>query len=383
MADETKVFVSEISHDDQVVSVFLCRKKSSLVGKTGLPYLSLTLTDKTGNIDAKVWDNVESLSDSFKEGDYVRIKARATTYNGKIQLRVSDIKSTPDKNIDPSDYLPTGPHDTGLMLEELRGIVEELENKYIKELIFSFLDDEEFLKRFILAPAAKEIHHPYLGGLLEHTLSLAKVARLLCSHYSQLDFSLLMAGVFLHDVGKVRELLYERTIGYSDRGRLIGHISLGVEMANERIAGLPGFPDELKTLISHLILSHHGSLEFGSPKRPKIIEAYALSVIDDLDARIFSFQSILDKETSDGRWTNYQRLYDRYLYRWQGGETLSEDGEAEVKASPNHRPTEKPRKNAKGGKEEFQNRIRVPEINSGDEDSKGVNLDLFLPNKSK
>jgi 3'-5' exoribonuclease len=371
-----KIFIEAIKADDQFVTTFLCTNKGSFVGKTGLPYLSLSLVDKTGSVDAKVWDNVEDLTARFDEGDFVKVKANATLYNGKIQLRISNIRAVPDEDVNPADYFQSSKFDIEEMLSDLKTIYSELENKDISRLVLSFLNDEAFTVRYTRAPAAKTIHHPFLGGLLEHTLSLARLAKLVASHYTNLDTSLLLAGVFFHDIGKVRELAYERSAGYTDEGRLLGHITLGVEMLNERLAVLGNFPEQLRMLITHLILSHHGTLEFGSPKRPKFLEAHVLGVIDDLDARVNSWQHILDEETQTGRWSNYQRLYDRYLYRWRGPEVLIEDDTKEQKTDPKAEQTSRsPRKPAGDKpKDNFSNSIRISGMSNTDESA-----DLTLP----
>lgn len=372
MGEEKTVFAENIKPDDQFDSIFLCQSKSLFTGKTGKPYLSLTLIDKSGSVDAKVWDNAEQASSLFSDGDYVKVRAKATTYNGNIQLRISRIKAIDADQVNPEFFFPTTSFDVGEMLSELRGIVESLENENIRKLLLLFLDDEEFLSVYKRTPAAKNIHHPFLGGLLEHTLSLMNVARLLCSHYEQIDFSMLAAGVFLHDIGKTRELEFERGTGYSDEGRLVGHITIGIEILNERIAQIPDFPEDLKVLLKHMILAHHGTLEFGSPKRPKIIEAHVLSVIDDLDARMNSFSEILAKETKNSRWTTYQRLYDRYLYRWQGPEIMDDSEEEEAPETPDHRPTEKPSSRKKN--EKFSNAIRFDKEKSDDDASENLTL---------
>ncbi len=388
MLDVVKTYVNELQPNDQIVTVFLCQNKGSFTGKTGLPYLALTLVDKTGSVDAKVWDNVESLSGQFEEGDYVKVKATVTTYNGKLQMRVGNIRRISADDVDPADFMPTSSFGTKQMLAELRGLIEPLPNEDIRRLILSFLDDEDFLKKYVRAPAAKAIHHPFLGGLLEHTLSLAKLGKLVCGHYPQVDESMLLAGIFFHDLGKVRELEYERTLGYTDEGRLIGHITIGVEMLNDRIRELGDFPEDLKMLITHMILAHHGMLEFGSPKRPKIMEAMVLSALDDMDARIYSFQAILDEETSNDRWSNYQKMYNRYLYRWSGPAKRDDNGEAPApvasaatpkpEAAPpgrkRPRPTDKPA--PKGG---FTNSIRFSGNKSDSESSSETPAASELP----
>ncbi len=380
MAEGKTWFVKDIRPDDQFVSVFLCQTKNNFTGKTGQPYLSLSLVDKTGAVDGKVWDNAAAQSERFNEGDYVKVKATATTFNSRLQLRVGAITAVPEDTVDPSDFFPTSQFDIDDMMAELRAIVDDLENADIKRLLVAFLDDPEFAQRFRLAPAARSIHHNFLGGLLEHTLSLAKLGVLLSGHYPQVDRSMLIAGVMLHDIGKTRELSYDRSAGYTDEGRLVGHITLGVEMLNAKIAELGDFPAELKMLITHMILSHHGVLEYGSPKRPKIVEAMVLSMMDDLDARVFSFQTILEQETQNTRWSSFQRIYDRFLYRWQGADDLTATEKAEPQGQaavvPDHRPTEKPRST-----EGFSNQIHLSNENSGQNQSKKTetaNLDLPL-----
>ena len=329
-------------------------KKGEFVGKTGLPYMSLSLMDKSGSMDGKVWDGVEKLGPTFAEGDYIRVKGSASQYNGKVQLRISDIHKLSANQVNPADYLPSSSRDIGEMLQTLHALIRrEVTNAPLLELIESFLSDSEFLPLYQRTPAAKAIHHSFVGGLLEHTLSLAELAVLLCGHYPQVDRSMLLAGVFFHDLGKVRELDVGGTMSYTDEGRLVGHITIGIEMMNERIARIPGFPPEIKLVLTHLVLSHHGTLEFGSPKRPKTLEAQVLSAIDDLDARINSFSTILDDETQEGRWTNYQRIYDRYLYRWQGPEKLKGAAAAPGKGA-DKTVAEAPKKN-----ETFNNSVRL------------------------
>ncbi|RJO67839.1 MAG: HD domain-containing protein [Myxococcales bacterium] len=376
MKEEKGRFVTDIQPDEQIVAVFLCERKDLFTGKTGQPYLSLRLIDRTGAVDGKVWENAETVAKQFKVEDYVKVKASALTYNGKLQLRINQIRSVPDSVVDAADFQPTTRYDIEEMYAELRALLNGMANPQLKRLVLYFLDDDAFAERFKHAPAAKAIHHPFIGGLLEHVLSLAKLAKLVCSHYPNVDESMLLTGVFFHDIGKIRELEFERATSYTDEGRLLGHITLGVEMVNEAAAKLPDFPRELKTLVAHMILSHHGVFEFGSPKRPKIVEAMVLSMIDDLDARVASFQAILDEETQEGRWSQYQKIYERYLYRWQGPESLKNNDSQDEnggKPTPAHRPTERPQ----GGTKDFHNPIRFPGLGGAAKEG-DKNLDLPL-----
>jgi len=323
-----KTYINQILAGDTVVSTFFCEKKSRQTGKTG-PYLSVTLQDKSGKMEARVWDNVEQIDSEFEEGDFVRIKGEAVNYRGQIQMRLHRIKTVGEEDIDPSDYLPCTTRNQDEMLEELATALGSLKNSNLKALAYEYLKDREFVAMLKRAPAAKAIHHPYLGGLLEHMLSILKLVDLICSHYTQLDRDIILMGAFLHDLGKLKELSFERSIDYTTPGRLIGHITLGIEMMNDKIRNLPGFPDKYKHMLTHMMLSHHGQLEFGSPVLPQTLEAVVLSFIDDMDARINSFEAILEQETNaSGDWTNWQRLYNRYLFRWEKDEAGQGGGDA-------------------------------------------------------
>lgn len=364
MGEEKRVFVNSIRPDDTVTSLFLVREKSLLYGKTGQPYLSMNLCDKTGSVDAKVWDNAEQVDTLFGEGDFIKVKALATSYNGKLQLRVQNLRAVPEEEVDPLLFFESSPHDPDRMWAELTDLLGRVSNPHLRRLVRLFEEDDDFALLFKRAPAAKSIHHSYLGGLLEHTLSLARLAVMIAGHYPQVDESLLLCGILFHDMGKIRELSFDRGLSYSDEGRLVGHITLGVEMLNEKLALLTDFPPELKMVLTHLILAHHGIFEFGSPKRPKTLEAMVLSLLDDLDARVHSFTSILAGETKQGRWSNYQKIYDRYLYRWNGPDLLGEEPPSKDSSRP---PLDGPASGAKEGADRavFSNPIRLPALNDG------------------
>ncbi len=361
-ASEKSVFIADIVPGNRVEGLFLCKKKNEFVGKTGQSYLSMTLGDRSGDADAKVWDNVDNLTRRFAEGDFLWIQAQAITFNNQLQLRIATLRKVDENEVDPMLFLADGGKDTGEMLERLKAIHAGLDDPDIVSLLQMTLEDEEIARKFKLAPAAKAIHHSYLGGLLEHTLSLAELAQKVCDHYPQVDRSMLQAGILFHDIGKIDELEYTRSFGYSDEGRLIGHMTLGIERLNRILDRFPEdkpFPRLKKMVLTHIILAHHGQLEFGSPKRPKTVEAMVLAALDDMDARIFSFQSILDAETRQGRWSTYKRLYDRYLFRWKGEENQDDSAFSQT-PPPNEEPGEERDKERepKSKPQPFQNAIR-------------------------
>jgi len=312
----TKMFVCEIQDRSQVDSVFLVKEKISALARNGKPYLTLHLMDKSGEIEGRVWENVESIGLLFEKDNFVRLKAKATVYLGKMQLIISDLSLIADSQVALEDFLPEGDRDGAEMLGELSSFVESCSDDHLRGLLQSFFADPAFLSLYRTAPAAKGMHHVYLGGLLEHSLSVARLVDQIMPLYPVLHRDLLIAGALLHDVGKVREMTYLRSFDYTDEGKLLGHISIGVEMVHEKIAQLDGFPVELAMLLKHMILSHHGQYEYGSPKRPKTTEATVLNYLDDLDSKINGIHTHMRKElVNQSRWTGYHRLYDRYFYK--------------------------------------------------------------------
>lgn len=326
----SKMFVSEIQDRSQVDSVFLVKEKISALARNGKPYLTLHLMDKSGEIEGRVWENVETIGLLFEKDNFVRVKAKATVYLGKMQLIITDLACIADSQVVLEDFLPEGDRSSAEMIAELSALVESCTDEHLRGLLRSFTEDPEFLELYRTAPAAKGMHHVYLGGLLEHSLSVARLVDQIIPLYPLLQRDLLIAGALLHDVGKVREMTYLRSFDYTDEGKLLGHISIGVEMIHEKIVQLKGFPLELAMLLKHMILSHHGQYEFGSPKRPKTIEATVLNYLDDLDSKINGICTHMRKEPANhSRWTGYHRLYDRYYYKKahcdKGSELLAEE----------------------------------------------------------
>jgi len=327
-----KVFVNDIRDKSRVESAFLVKEKIEALARNGKPYLTLHLMDKGGEIEGRVWENVETIGARFEKNDFIYITAKATVYLGKMQLIISELSRIPDNEVNLQDFLPAGERNVDDMLDELASVVESCGNSDLRRLLESFFSEADFLDLYSTAPAAKGMHHVYLGGLLEHSLAVARLVDLIAPVYQDLNRDLLVAGALLHDVGKIREMTYLRSFDYTDEGKLLGHISIGVEMVHERISRIPDFPDELSMLLKHMMLSHHGQYEYGSPKRPKTIEATVLNYLDDLDSKINGIRTHMRKETSSQtRWTAYHRLYDRYFYKDNGcGVPLPVAGEGEV-----------------------------------------------------
>lgn len=311
-----KVFVNTICERDRVESSFLVRDKITAMAKNGKPYLTLKLMDKTGEVEGRVWDCVDELSSRFEKNDVVEVQAKASVYLGKMQLVVQDLRKVAEENIDLGDFLPTSEHPAEELVARLHAVVASLQNSHLRDLMGLFLQDADFMHGYRTAPAAKSMHHVYLGGLLEHSLSIAELIDKVAGHYVELDRDLLVVGALMHDVGKVAELSYQRSFDYTDEGKLLGHIIIGVEMLDERIAQLENFPHQLAVHLKHLLLSHHGQYEYGSPKRPKTLEAVVLNFIDDLDSKMNGIRSHIEKEAHrEGSWTSYHRLYDRYFFK--------------------------------------------------------------------
>jgi 3'-5' exoribonuclease len=364
-----KIFVNEIRDRAQVDSVFLVKEKITAMAKNGKPYLTLRLMDKSGEVDAKVWDNVDMLAAVFDKDDFIAVRSKASVYLGKMQLVIAELRKVPEEDVVLVDFLPETARDIREMEAEISALVTTVRDANLKMLLAAFFDDPEFLTVYRTAPAAKGMHHVYLGGLIEHSLAVARLVDRVVPLYEGLNRDLLIAGALLHDVGKVREMTYLRSFDYTDEGKLLGHITIGVEMVREKIAGLEGFPQELAMLLQHMLLSHHGQYEFGSPKRPKTLEATVLNYLDDLDSKINGIKTHIGKEPENhSRWTTYHRLYDRYFYK---GDLTGEEGDHPTSAPEGE---EKSASLPVPGKEEKE---RKGFHNNPFENLKGKNLDLF------
>lgn len=310
------IYVNQIKERQIIESAFLVREKITAMAKNGKPYMTIKLMDRTGEVEGRIWDCVDQLSAIFDKDDFVEVHAKASIYLGKMQLVIQDLKKLAEETIDLADFLPVSKRSTIEMRQELETLLDSLIDPHIEALLRGFFDDPDFFALYSKAPAAKGMHHVYVGGLLEHSLAVSALACDVAARYPQVNRDLLISGALLHDVGKITELSYQRSFDYTDEGKLLGHIIIGVQMIEDRVRNLPGFPNELATMIKHLLLSHHGQYEFGSPKRPKFLEAVILNFIDDLDSKINGVLSHIDKEPdNEGNWTSYHRLYDRYFYK--------------------------------------------------------------------
>ena len=309
-------YVSELEAGKVVVATFLVHSKEIRQKKTGEPYLSLQLADRTGELEAKMWDNVAEVMEAFERDDFVKVKGLLQIYNNRPQLTVHKLQRIDEREVELADYFPASQRDPDEMLAELRQIVAGVSNRHIRGLLELFLDDEEITSRYKKAPAAKFIHHAYLGGLIEHVLSLCRLCQLAAQHYQSVDLDLLLAGAVLHDVGKIYELTYDRGFGYSTEGQLVGHIAIATRLIERKLSLLPDFPERLRNLIEHLVLSHHGQLEFGSPKVPLFPEALLLHYLDDLDAKMECMRTLVEQDRHiEGHWTGYSASLERMVLK--------------------------------------------------------------------
>jgi len=309
-------FVRELKPEEISTAVFLVSSKEVRQKRTGEPYLSLILSDRTGEIDSKMWDNVAEILDTFDRDDFVKVKGLMQLYNSRPQFTIHKLRRVEDREVDFRDFFPASRQDPAAMWAELRAIVSSIANDHIRGLLNAFLDDSDIAVRYQTAPAAKSIHHAFRSGLLEHVLSLLKLARLVGSHYVSIDVDLLTAGIVLHDIGKIYELSYDRGFSYSPEGQLLGHIAIGIRMIAEKLRAFPEFPVELRNLIEHMVLSHHGQLEFGSPKLPIFPEALLLHYLDDMDSKMECMRVLIDKDPqAEGYFSTYSPALSRVALR--------------------------------------------------------------------
>jgi 3'-5' exoribonuclease len=310
------IFVTDLKEGDRFTELFLIKNVKLGETRAGKPYLVLSVMDKSGDVSGPVWDNVPAMQKICVVGEVVELTGTVQSYRDMVQLRIDSIKQIPQAGIDLTHFYPASPRSIGEMTDELQILVRSVTNPFLKKLLSHFFEKSDWWPGFRDAPAAKGIHHAYIGGLLEHSLSVARIAEFLATHYAGVDRSLLIAGALLHDIGKLEELKMENgVVEYTVQGRLKGHLVIGSEMIGTAAAKIRDFPGELLEQLQHLILSHHGRQEFGSPAVPMTVEAFILSFLDDLDAKMNITEQLRrkmdDKEMS---WTDYQRSLERYLY---------------------------------------------------------------------
>ena len=302
------IYIADLANFDEGTrfdGYFLVLAKQLRTTKTNKPYLNLILGDKTGQLEARVWEVTDPrIAKDFERGDIVKARGTASKFDDRLQMKVDQLRVALDTEVDRMDLLPSSTYDVGEMWRQLRGFVDSLVNPDLKRLLNTLLEDPAIAEAYREAPAAKQLHHAWLGGLLEHVISLCTLADRVVPHYPLIDRDLLLTGVILHDIGKVRELSWAVGFEYTIEGMLLGHIQIGAALAERTMDSLPDFPPKLKTLVLHLILSHHGKLEFGSPKLPMIPEALMLNFIDDLDAKMQAVASEFEKSAREGKGPN-------------------------------------------------------------------------------
>src|SRR5262245_33046746 len=309
-------YVKELEANQSISTFFLVQNKEIRQKKSGEPYLSLSLSDRTGELDAKMWDNVAEVMETFDRDDFVKVKGLIQIFHNRPQLTIHKMRRVGDHEVEFADYFPASTRNPDEMLAQLRGIIAGMTNAPLRGLLEALLGDEEIARRYKTAPAAKQIHHAYLGGLIEHVLSLCGLAAATASHYPAIDLDLLLTGVVLHDIGKIYELSYERGFTYTTEGQLLGHISIATRLIADKLARIPDFPPRLRTLVEHMILSHHGHLEFGSPKLPQFPEALLLHYIDDLDSKMECMRQMVDRDRLvEGHFTGYSPSMERSILK--------------------------------------------------------------------
>lgn len=307
-------YIKDLKEGDRVFDIYLCKHKQAAVTKNGKPYESVVLQDKTGTIDAKVWEPNNPGIGDYDALDYIEVYGDVNNFQGALQISVKRIRVCGEGEYNSADYLPVSSKDINTMYGELLGLIKTIENPYLKKLLEAFfVKDEVFAKAFKNSSAAKTVHHGFVGGLLEHTLSVTKLCDYYCSAYPVLKRDLLLTAAMCHDIGKTKEISLFPENDYTDDGQLLGHIVMGSQMVAERAAGIEGFPHGLLAEVQHCILAHHGKYEYGSPKIPALIEALALNYADDTDAKLETFKEILENNKEKTDWFGYNRLFESNL----------------------------------------------------------------------
>ena len=303
-------YIKDYKEGDRVFDIYLCKHKQSAVTKNGKPYDNVILQDKTGTVDAKVWDPNNAGIDDFDTLDYIEVYGDVTSFQGALQVNVKRIRKCREGEYNPADYLPVSKFPIEDMMQELLGYINSIENIYLKKLLqMLFVEDEAFVEAFKKSSAAKTVHHGFVGGLLQHTLAVTRLCDYYCSQYPILKRDLLLSAAICHDIGKTKELSLFPENDYTDDGQFLGHIVIGSEMVGEKIREIPGFPKVLANELKHCILAHHGELEFGSPKKPAIAEAMALNFADNTDAKLQTFTELMENTTETG-WLGFNRLFE-------------------------------------------------------------------------
>ncbi|MGC1484247.1 MAG: OB-fold nucleic acid binding domain-containing protein [Candidatus Acidiferrum sp.] len=298
-------FVSDLSTEQTITSFFLVHEKEIRNTRAGKSYLRLELGDRSGSIEAVMWDQVEAAAKDIGRGDVVKVNARVESYRNKLQLTLQQLRLAKPEEVDLADFLPHTKEDVGKLWAQLLEYANSIANPWLKKLVNGILGDPAIAARYKRAPAAKVMHHAYLGGLLEHVVGLCGLAKQIAAHYPELNADLLMTVAMLHDVGKLDELCYDSAIAYTTEGQLLGHIVIELETVSKAMDAIEGFPANLKTVVQHLLISHHGQYEFGSPKLPMIREALVFHYLDDMDSKMAAVRSSLAADSGENEWSTY------------------------------------------------------------------------------
>lgn len=309
-----KKYIHDLREGDRVSDIYLCKSKQSAVTKNGKPYETVVLQDKTGTIDAKIWDPSNPGIGDFDALNYIEVGGDVNSFQGTLQINVKRIRVCREGEYDPADYVPVSAKDPEVMYQELLGIIQTIQTPAYRKLLENlFINDKDFVKAFRTSSAAKTVHHGFVGGLLEHTLSVTKLCDYYCTAYPILKRDLLLTAAMCHDIAKTKELSAFPVNDYTDDGQLLGHIVMGAQMVAERAADIPEFTHVLLTQLQHCILAHHGKYEFGSPKLPALMEAVALNYADDTDAKLETFKEILENNAQNQGWFGYNKLFESNL----------------------------------------------------------------------
>ncbi len=308
-------FVTDLNSEQSITTFFLVHEKEIRNTREGKPYLRLELGDRSGTIEARMWDQFDAAIKDISRDDFVKVQARVEIYRNKPQLSLQQLRLAKPEEIDLADFLPHTKADVAKLYAQLLEFAGSIANPFLKKLVTGIISDPAIAARYQRAPAAKVMHHAYLGGLLEHVISLCGLAKLVAAHYPELDLDLLLTAAILHDVGKLDELCYERAIGYTVEGQLLGHIVMELETVSKAMDAIEGFPANLKTVVQHLLISHHGQYEFGSPKLPMIREALVFHYLDDLDSKLAAARAALALDSGEPEWSAYSGALGRKFLR--------------------------------------------------------------------
>lgn len=304
-------YINEIHEGDRISGIYLCKSRISAMTKNGKPYYNVVIQDKTGSLDGKIWDTNSLGIDDFEALDYIDIMGDVSTFAGALQVNIKRVRIARDDEYDPADYVPVSENNISDMYKKLLSHIESVKNPYLNTLLKKlFVEDMEFAKSFQSHSAAKSVHHGFMGGLLEHTISVTNLCQYMADTYPVVNHDLLISAALLHDVGKTRELSDFPQNDYTDEGQLLGHIVMGAQMVHDLAREIPDFPEDLDRQLQHCILAHHGELEYGSPKKPAISEAVALNLADNLDARMETVTEIYAADHSKKDWLGFNRLMD-------------------------------------------------------------------------